>query len=281
MVGTSLLKIAQVRHLLCSAVFRANATNVKTMAARISAEEAREKVLENDDELENMDLDIESEEIEGDAFENNNCLAETLKQSLQSLGKDLVNGEYFVNSTVEILVPLYDLIQNQVPGITQAAKILNSYPIYAGTIFYTESRLWLGSIYRRLAGRRRLRNRFYAEITRDIPYWIFSILLRIIKGIDGFCEPFVSFGRNKKAEVVFFTTLRPVKQLFSILSEMSEAEVVSYFKRTLTGKKCGSKVSVLASEEKDMAFMYKITKGQFVISYFFGEWNTHGFPQHN
>ena len=93
MVGTSLLKIAQVRHLLCSAVSRANATNVKTMAARISAEEACEKVLENDDELENMDLDIESEEIEGDAFENNNCLAETLKQSLQSLGKDLVNGE--------------------------------------------------------------------------------------------------------------------------------------------------------------------------------------------
>ena len=105
---------------------------------------------------------------------------------------------------MEILVPLYDLIQNQVPGITQAAKILNSYPIYAGTIFYTESRLWRGSIYRRLAGRRQVRNRFYAEITRDIPYWIFSILLRIIKGIDGFCEPFVSFGRNKKAEVVLY-----------------------------------------------------------------------------
>ena len=54
-----------------------------------------------------------------------------------------------------------------------------------------------------------------------------------------------------------------------------------YFKQTLTGKKCGSKVSVLASEEKDMAFMYKITKGQFVISYYFGEWNIHGFPQRN
>jgi len=93
----------------------------------------------------------------------------------------------------------------------------------------------------------------------------------MIKGIDGFCEPFVNFGRNKKAEVVSFT----------ILSDMSEAKVVSYFKRTLTVKKCASKVSVLASEEKDMAFMYKITKGQFVISYYFGEWNTHGFPQHN
>jgi len=73
-----------------------------------------------------MDLDIESEEIEEGAFENNNVLAETLKQSLQRLGKDLVNGKYFVNACVENLVPLYDLIQNHVPGITQATKILNS-----------------------------------------------------------------------------------------------------------------------------------------------------------
>ena len=243
----------------------------------MSVEEAREKVLEDDDELEN----IESVETEGEAFENESFLAETLKKSLQSLGNDLVNGEYFLNASVEMLVPLYHLIRNQVPGATQAAKILNSYPVYAGTIFYTESRFWLESIHRRLAGRRRVRNPFYAEITRDIPYGIFSILLRMIKGIDGFCEPFVNFGRNKKAEVVSFTTLRPVKQLLSILSGMSEVEVVSYFKRTLTGKKCGSKVAVLASDEKDMAFMYKISKGQFVISYYFGEWNTHGFPQHN
>ena len=208
-------------------------------------------------------------------------LSKSIVPSEQEYYSDQVNGEYFINASVEMLVPLYHLIRNNVPGITQAAKILNSYPVYAGTIFYTESRLWLESIYRRLAGRRRVRNPFYAEITRDIPYGIFSSLLRMIKGIDGFCEPFVNFGRNKKAEVVSFTTLRPVKQLLSILSGKSEAEVVSYFKRTLTGKKCGSKVSVLASEEKDMAFIYKITKGQFVISYYFGEWNTHGFPQHN
>ena len=135
----------------------------KTMAASLSAAEAREKVLEDDDELENKDTDIESEEIEEDAFENNNFLAETLKQSLQRLGSDQVNGEYFINASVEMLVPLYHLIRNNVPGITQAAKILNSYPVYAGTIFYTESRLWLESIYRRLAGRRRVRNPFYAE----------------------------------------------------------------------------------------------------------------------
>lgn len=70
----------------------------------------REKVLE-DDELKNKDLDIKSEKIE-DAFENNNLLAETLKQPLQRLGKGLVNGEYFVNASVEMLVPLYNLNQN-------------------------------------------------------------------------------------------------------------------------------------------------------------------------
>lgn len=59
-----------------------------------------------------------------------------------------------------------------------------------------------------------MRNPFYTEVTCDIPYRIFSILLRMMKGIDGLCEPFVNFGRKKNAEVVSFTTLRPVKQLF-------------------------------------------------------------------
>ena len=72
----------------------------------------REKVLE-DDELENKDLDIKSEEIEEGAFENNNLWAEILKQSLQRLGKGLVNGEYFVSASVEMLVLLYDLIRNR------------------------------------------------------------------------------------------------------------------------------------------------------------------------
>ena len=70
------------------------------------------KVLE-DDELENKDLDIKSEEIEEGAFENNNLLAEILKQSRQRLGKGLVNGEYFVSASVEMLVLLYDLIRNR------------------------------------------------------------------------------------------------------------------------------------------------------------------------
>ena len=57
---------------------------------------------------------------------------------------------------------------------------------------------------------------------------------------------------------------------------------MKYFKKTLiTGKKSGSKVVVLATEEKDMTFLYKLSKGQLVITYHFGEWNKFGFPQHN
>ena len=55
-------------------------------------------------------------------------------------------------------------------------------------------------------------------------------------------------------------------------------EVVQYFKRTLTGKKAGSKVNVIASEEKKKVFVYKLTKGQLFIAFHFGEWNTYGFP---
>ena len=77
-MGTSPPKIAQVRH-LCSAVSRANATHCKTMAASLSAEEVRGKVLEDDDEFESKDSDKESEEMEEDAFENDNFLAEMLK----------------------------------------------------------------------------------------------------------------------------------------------------------------------------------------------------------
>ena len=68
--------------------------------------------------------------------------------------------------------------------------------------------------------------------------------------------PFVSFSANKKAGTISFSSSRPVKQLLSILSGLTEREVVQYFKRTLTGKKAGSKVNVIVSEEKKIVFVY-------------------------
>ena len=97
------------------------------------------------------------------------------------------------------------------------------------------------AIHRRLAGRRQVRNPFQSEIVRDIPYEVFRVLLRVTKSTEGFAEPFVSFSANKEAGKISFSSLRPVKQLLSILSGQKEREVVQYFKRTLTGKKASSK----------------------------------------
>ena len=82
-------------------------------AAFTSAAEVLEKVLE-DDEVEEMGKEDEDEEIEEVETEYKvSLLAETLKQCIQKLGgKELVNSEYFVNASVEMLVPLYDQSRN-------------------------------------------------------------------------------------------------------------------------------------------------------------------------
>ena len=107
------------------------------MAALLSAEEVREKGLE-DNELENMDLDNESGEIKD------------ISRNVQTISTKTWQGPcqwpHFIDGRVEILVRLYHLIHNHVLRITQADKILHSYPVYAGNIFHTESRLWLESI---------------------------------------------------------------------------------------------------------------------------------------
>ena len=55
----------------------------------------------------------------------------------------------------------------------------------------------------------------------------------VIKSTEGFAEPFIPVVANSKTETVSFTTLRLVKQLFSVLSGLSEREVVQHFKRSL------------------------------------------------
>ena len=74
----------------------------------------------------------------------------------------------------------------------------------------------LGDVYkrqainRRLAGQRRVRNPFQSKIVRDIPYKVLHVLLRVTKSTEGFAEPFVSFGANKKAKnnFLFFIKTR-------------------------------------------------------------------------
>ena len=241
------------------------------MAANFSVEEVVEIVAREEE----MDVHVQ-EEVSEEV-----TLTERITECLKEVGDASIDVDFFVDAGVSMLVPLYDLSRRRVAGLpVKASQILNT-QIQVGTIMRSESRLWLEAINRRLAGRRRVRNPFQSEIVRDIPYAVFRVLLRVTKSTEGFAEPFVSFGANKKAETISFSSLRPAKQLLSMLSGLMEQEVVQYFKRTLTGKKAGSKVNVIASEEKKMVFVYKLTKGQLVIAFHFGEWNTYGFPQHN
>ena len=102
-----------------------------------------------------------------------------------------------------MLVPLYEISRRGVAGTPQAAHLLKS-NILVSTILRSESRLWLKAIYRRLAGRRRIRTPFQAEITRDIPHEFFGVFCRVVKSTEGFAEPFVSFHDAKNGETVVF-----------------------------------------------------------------------------
>ena len=151
----------------------------------------------------------------------------------------------------------------------------------ASDVFCDEARLWLTAISRRLSGRRTIRNPFFSEISRDIPYQMFAFLVKLVNSTPEYCPPFCYHALNKKGEVISFSSLRLVVNFLVLLSRFSTGKVAMYFKRTLaTGSRRGHKVSVITSDEKDFAFIYKHRQGKLVISFYFGEWNASGFPQH-
>ena len=105
--------------------------------------------------------------------------------------------------------------------------------------------------------------------------------MRLVKATPEYCEPFCFLGKNKNGEVISFTSLRLVVNFLVLLSGYTKDEVVMYFKRNLaTGMRRGHKVHIITSDVKDFAFVYKHKQGKLVISFYFGEWNTSGFPQH-
>ena len=164
---------------------------------------------------------------------------------------------------------------------TRPEEILASSSFKASNIFEREARLWLTSISRRLSGRHTVRNPFYGEISRDIPYEMFTLLVKLVKSTPEYSPPFCYYANNKKGEVISFTSLRLVVDFLVLLSRYSAEEVGMYFKRTLaTGSRKGHNVSIITSVEKDFAFIYKHRQGKLVISFYFGEWNSSGFPQH-
>ena len=103
-------------------------------------------------------------------------------------------------------------------------------------MYRQESLLWLRGIYRRLAGRRRIRRPYYAEIIRHIPEEMYLVLTRTLKKAHNpmFKEPRCYISGNKKGMVVCFTSLESV-QLF--LGFVNKGDVLGYLERKLSGKR--------------------------------------------
>lgn len=160
------------------------------------------------------------------------------------------------------------------------SRLLYGSNINAGVVYNHESLLWLETIFRRLAGRRGIRRPHYSEIRRHIPVEMFLVLTRTLEKVKSpmFCEPRCYIARNRKGIVVSFTSLESV-QLF--LGLLSKREVLGYLERKLSGRRKDYVTKLLVSPTKDFALAYSFKKALLIISFYFGEWNAHGFPQHN
>ncbi|CAB3984318.1 Hypothetical predicted protein [Paramuricea clavata] len=163
------------------------------------------------------------------------------------------------------------------PGIS---RLLYGRSINAGVVYNQESLLWLEAIFRRLASRRGIRRPHYSEIRRHIPVEMFIVLTRTLEKAQSpmFSEPRCYIATNAKGIVVSFTSLESV-QLFPAL--LSKREVLGYLGRKLSSRRKDYITKLLVSPTKDFALAYSFKKGLLIISFYFGEWNAHGFPQHS
>jgi hypothetical protein len=235
----------------------------------------------------NGSSDEENDESSADDTESSSEAAfmEKLASFLDSLrGETALNMFFFRDSTLEMLTSVARIAwkKPQETACMEAFRLLSSSFSYL-PIIRRESVHWLNAIYRRLGGRKRIRNPYYSEIRRDIPYGIFNIAVRVVRSVSmtEFSPPHCFYGKNKAAEVISFVTHESATKLFSLLSGYECKEVKRYFKRTLGGRRKGNKVKLLVNDCKDMGFMYNFRKEQLTISFNYGEWNTHGFPQHS
>ncbi|KXJ22355.1 hypothetical protein AC249_AIPGENE23050 [Exaiptasia diaphana] len=187
----------------------------------------------------------------------NHDIATELEKCLLKLNvpaQELERKSRFVEAAVRELLPLWEFSSND-----STARPLLDKSIHAGSLIQTEGKMWLDCIYRRLSGRRSVRKPFYAEIHRSIPREFFNVLVSVVRGSDGFAPPFCYLSKNKKAEAISFTSIRLVKELFSLLTGLPSDEVCKNFRRTLSsGMRAGHKVSVLADESKTLCHYVQI-----------------------
>ncbi len=162
-----------------------------------------------------------------------------------------------------------------------AIVFLKTKPIYPRQLLIGECRVWLAAIRRRLSGRRRIRQPFTSKIYRDMPLEIFNLLTTVADKL-GFNRASCVVERNSKAVVIAFSDLAATIRFLSTLSAITAQELAEkYFAKKLAGRKSGSRVAVVVSEQKQFSFSFSIKRAQMDIFFYFGEWNSYGFPQHN
>jgi hypothetical protein len=113
-----------------------------------------------------------------------------------------------------------------------------------------------------------------------MPPEIFSLLTTMVDRL-GFNMASCVVERNSKAVVIAFSDLAATIRFLSTLLAITAKELAEkYMRKKLVGRKSGSEVAVVVSEQKQFSFTFSIKRAQMHIFYF-GEWNSSGFPQHN
>ena len=179
-------------------------------------------------------------------------------------------------------------VRRQIKGSFQAfkpptdpLKILLNVSLNCGSLFKTESEIWLQKINSRLTGRPSIRNPYQCEIQRNIPVDLFHCLKTglqhsRIKNITDH----VTYEDSKKDSVMSFISKEAVVIFLSQLSGLDESDVKEYLKKYLTGRVNGS-ATVIVNTGKKFEVIYKNKSSQLCIFFHYGVWNKAGFPLHN
>ena len=250
------------------------------MDSKLNVEQILELLSCSDQEVQEHSSEPEYDEQE--------CNEQILQHKLVGLFKRFEGGSgfndnCFRDSAVQMLMPLLQLSHKKSLDTAdlEAFRLLSS-NFSSLPILRRENRHWLEAIYRRLGERNRMRNPYNGDIRRDLPYEMFSLVVRVVNNlaVNEFYPPLCFYSRNRKGEVqVSFTTSDAMSKLFALLSGLHIKIVKRYFNRSLEVRKQEHMVKLLVSETKDIAFVYKFSKQQSTICYNYGEWNTYGFPQ--
>ena len=130
-------------------------------------------------------------------------------------------------------------VRRQIKGTFQAfkpptdpLKILLNVSLNCGSLFKTESELWLQKINSRFTGRPSIRYPYQCEIQRNIPVDLFHCLKTGLQHsrIKNITDQ-VTYEDNKKDSVMSFISKEAVVVFLSQLSGLDESNVKEYLKK--------------------------------------------------